>query len=121
MGVDSTALLLRWLEEPGSRDFALDDLTAKELRELLPQQDVFLWEGHYRTLIDDFEMPKWTEPLRPSVIFLQSCLAGFVFFLLAFLGKLFLLAFGVGHNLDRGFLAHEFFGLSFGLGNSAQI
>jgi hypothetical protein len=51
------------------------DLTAKELRELLPQQDVFLWEGHYRTLIDDFEMPKWTEPLRPSVIFLQSCLA----------------------------------------------
>ena len=51
------------------------DLTAKELRELLPEQDVFLWEGHYRTLIDTFEMPKWTEPLRPSVIFLQSCLA----------------------------------------------
>lgn len=51
------------------------NLTAKELRELLPEQDAFLWEGHYRTLIDSFEMPKWTEPLRPSVIFLQSCLA----------------------------------------------
>jgi hypothetical protein len=51
------------------------ELTAKELRELLPEQDAFLWEGHYRTLVDHFEMPKWTEPLRPSVIFLQSCLA----------------------------------------------
>jgi hypothetical protein len=26
LGVDSTALLLRWLQEPGSRDFELDDL-----------------------------------------------------------------------------------------------
>jgi hypothetical protein len=51
------------------------ELTAKELRDLLPEQDVFLWEGHYRTLVDHFEMPKWTEPLRPSVVFLQSCLA----------------------------------------------
>jgi len=51
------------------------NLTAKELRELLPEQDAFLWEGHYRTLIDHFEFLKWTEPLRPSVMFLQSCLA----------------------------------------------
>ncbi|MCE9562452.1 MAG: hypothetical protein K8U57_10405 [Planctomycetes bacterium] len=51
------------------------NLTAKELRDLLPEQDAFLWEGHYRTLIDTYEFPKWTEPLRPSVIFLQSCLA----------------------------------------------
>jgi hypothetical protein len=50
-------------------------LTAKELRELLPEQDVFLWEGHFRTLVDRFEMQKWTEPLRPSVVFLQSCMA----------------------------------------------
>ena len=50
-------------------------LTAKELRGTLPDQDAFLWEGHYRTLVDTFEMPKWTEPLRPSLIFLQSCLA----------------------------------------------
>jgi hypothetical protein len=51
------------------------ELTAKELRELLPEHDVFLWEGHYRTLVDRFEMPKWTDPLRPSLVFLQSCLA----------------------------------------------
>jgi hypothetical protein len=45
------------------------------VRRLLPSQDIFLWEGHYRTLVDTFEMPAWTEPLRPSLIFLQSCLA----------------------------------------------
>jgi hypothetical protein len=50
-------------------------LSAKELRTLLPEQDAFLWEGHYRTLVDQFELPKWTEPLRPSLVFLQSCLA----------------------------------------------
>jgi hypothetical protein len=41
----------------------------------LPEQDVFLWEGHYRTLIDDFAFLTWTEPLPPSLYFLQSCLA----------------------------------------------
>ncbi len=55
--------------------YGKSELTAKELRSLLPEQDAFLWEGHYRTLVDHFEMPKWTEPLRPSLIFLQSCLA----------------------------------------------
>ncbi len=55
--------------------YGKDSLTGKELRELVPQHDIFLWEGHYRTLIDNFEMLKWTEPLRPSIIFLQSCLA----------------------------------------------
>lgn len=51
------------------------ELDGKELRSLVPGHDVFLWEGHYRTLVDTYEMPKWTEPLRPSLIFLQSCLA----------------------------------------------
>lgn len=51
------------------------NLTGPELRALVPQSDIFLWEGHYRTLVDTYEMPKWTEPLRPSIIFLQSCLA----------------------------------------------
>ena len=37
------------------------------IRAALPEHDVFLWEGHYRTLVDNFEMPKWTEPLRPSL------------------------------------------------------
>jgi hypothetical protein len=55
--------------------FGKADLSAKELRQLLPEHDAFLWEGHYRTLVDHYEMPKWTEPLRPSLVFLQSCLA----------------------------------------------
>jgi hypothetical protein len=46
-----------------------------EIRRLLPQQDIFLWEGHYRTMVDQFGLPQWTEPLRPSLVFLQSCLA----------------------------------------------
>lgn len=52
-----------------------DGVTADKVRELLPKQDIFVWEGHYRTLVDRFGMPKWTEPLPPSLIFLQSCLA----------------------------------------------
>jgi hypothetical protein len=68
----------RELDNAGCRVTGLygkDSFTGKELRDLLPRNDIFLWEGHYRTLIDTYEMPKWTEPLRPSIIFLQSCLA----------------------------------------------
>lgn len=50
-------------------------LRAAELRRLLPRQHVFLWEGHHSTLIDRFGVHEWTEPLRPSLIVLQSCLA----------------------------------------------
>jgi hypothetical protein len=46
-----------------------------DVRRLLPQQTIFLWEGHYSTLVREFEIPEWTEPLRPSLVFLQSCLA----------------------------------------------
>lgn len=46
-----------------------------EVRKLLPGQDIFLWEGHYRTLTDEFGFLTWTEPLPPSLCFLQSCLA----------------------------------------------
>jgi len=68
----------RELENAGCRVTGLygkDSLTGTELRDLVPRHDIFLWEGHYRTLIDNYEMPKWKEPLRPSIIFLQSCLA----------------------------------------------
>jgi hypothetical protein len=51
------------------------EVERDEIRRLLPEQDIFLWEGHYRTMVDQFGLPKWTEPLRPSLIFLQSCLA----------------------------------------------
>jgi hypothetical protein len=52
-----------------------ENVHADNVRSLMPQQDIFLWEGHYRTLIDRFGMPKWNEPLPPSLVFLQSCLA----------------------------------------------
>jgi hypothetical protein len=52
-----------------------DGLTAGKLREQLPRHDLFLWEGHHNTLIKDWEFPSWDEPLPPSFVFLQSCLA----------------------------------------------
>lgn len=61
-GYDTTALF-------GSR------ASEAILRRLLPQQTIFLWEGHHSTLIREYEVPQWTEPLRPSLVFLQSCLA----------------------------------------------
>jgi hypothetical protein len=51
------------------------DARRLAIRKLLPKQTIFLWEGHHSTLVRDFEVPEWTEPLRPSLIFLQSCLA----------------------------------------------
>ena len=51
------------------------DVNKDDLRRLLPEQDIFLWEGHYNTLIKDFGIPDWTEPLPPALVFLQSCLA----------------------------------------------
>jgi hypothetical protein len=52
-----------------------ENVQAENVRSLMPQQDIFLWEGHYRTMVDRFGMPKWNEPLLPSLVFLQSCLA----------------------------------------------
>lgn len=51
------------------------DADKDRMRKLMPQQDVLLWEGHYRTLIDDYGFLTWTEPLPPALYFLQSCLA----------------------------------------------
>jgi hypothetical protein len=52
-----------------------DQANKDQLRKLLPEQHVFLWEGHHKTLVADYELPKWTEPLPGTLIFLQSCLA----------------------------------------------
>jgi hypothetical protein len=48
---------------------------ASKVRKLLPEQDLFLWEGHYSTLVRTWGLYRWSEPLRPSLFFLQSCLA----------------------------------------------
>jgi len=50
-------------------------VSAEAMRRLMPEQDLFLWEGHYRTLVDSFQFLTWDEPLPPSLCFLQSCLA----------------------------------------------
>lgn len=52
-----------------------EDVTRADVRRLLPQNDIFLWEGHHSTLIKDYGFAEWTEPLPPSLTFLQSCLA----------------------------------------------
>ncbi len=51
------------------------DADRDKVHKLVPQQDIFLWEGHYRTLIDDYGFLTWKEPLPPALYFLQSCLA----------------------------------------------
>ncbi len=51
------------------------DVSRDDLRRALPEHDVFLWEGHHSTLIREFKLPDWDEPLLPSFVFLQSCLA----------------------------------------------
>lgn len=51
------------------------EVSKDDLRRLLPDQDIFLWEGHHNTLIKDYAVHGWSEPLQPSLVFLQSCLA----------------------------------------------
>jgi hypothetical protein len=51
------------------------DVLRDDLRRALPEHDIFLWEGHHSTLIREFKLPDWDEPLPPSFVFLQSCLA----------------------------------------------
>jgi hypothetical protein len=45
------------------------------VKRLLPQTNVFLWEGHHSTLVNSYGIHQWQEPLNPSLVFLQSCLA----------------------------------------------
>ena len=52
-----------------------DDVLCDTVRKHMSEHDVFLWEGHHNTLIREWNMPEWDEPLPPSLIFLQSCLA----------------------------------------------
>jgi hypothetical protein len=50
-------------------------VNCDDLRRLLPEHNLFLWEGHHNTLIREWLFPDWDEPLPPSLMFLQSCLA----------------------------------------------
>jgi hypothetical protein len=51
------------------------DVDPEHIRKLLPGQDLFLWEGHFATLTKEYKMQEWKEPMKPSLVFLQSCLA----------------------------------------------
>ncbi len=53
-----------------------DNLTGPRLRqEMMDGPDVFLWEGHHNTLVKEWGFATWDEPLPPTFVFLQSCLA----------------------------------------------
>lgn len=51
------------------------EVNGDDLRRLMTEHDVFLWEGHHNPLIVDYGLPDWDEPLPPTFVFLQSCLA----------------------------------------------
>jgi hypothetical protein len=53
----------------------INQINAVELRKLLPQQDLFVWEGHHTMFVSNFGMPMYPEALRPSLFILQSCQA----------------------------------------------
>lgn len=48
---------------------------GSQMRSHMPTQDIIVWEGHHSTLVNDYGVPSWPEPLQPSLVFLQSCLA----------------------------------------------
>lgn len=52
-----------------------NSVVAADIRQQLPGADLFLWEGHHNTLVKDYGFTEWNEPLKPSLIILQSCLA----------------------------------------------
>jgi hypothetical protein len=52
-----------------------DDISGPILRRQMAGKDLFLWEGHHNTLIKDWGFASWDEPLPPTFVFLQSCLA----------------------------------------------
>jgi hypothetical protein len=52
-----------------------DKADRDEVRKLLPQQDLFIWQGHHETLVTRWGVPSWPEPLRPALVFLESCMA----------------------------------------------
>jgi hypothetical protein len=51
------------------------EVNAEELRQLMTKQQLFIWEGHHQTMVHDYQMPTWDEPMAPSLVCLQSCLA----------------------------------------------
>ncbi len=70
----NTALELRNAGYETTTKFG-DQIEKDDLRRRLAESDVFLWEGHHSTLVKEFHLPDWDEPLPGTFVFLQSCLA----------------------------------------------
>jgi hypothetical protein len=51
------------------------DVTKEDVRRRVPESDLFLWEGHHATLVKEYGFLEWDEPMKPSLVVLQSCLA----------------------------------------------
>ena len=51
------------------------DADGVKLRQQLRHHDIFCINHVAITLIIDWKFPEWDEPLPPSLVFLQSCLA----------------------------------------------
>ncbi len=50
-------------------------VSRDEVRKQMPSHNLFLWEGHSGTLMNDYEFPTWEDALPPTFVFLQSCLS----------------------------------------------
>jgi hypothetical protein len=61
-GVETTTLI-------GNR------VSRDEIRKHMPLHNLFLWEGHSGTLMNDYEFPSWDDAVPPTFVFLQSCLS----------------------------------------------
>ncbi|MHB1426445.1 MAG: C25 family cysteine peptidase [Gemmataceae bacterium] len=51
------------------------NVSREEVRKQMPLHNLFLWEGHSGTLMNDYEFPTWQDALPPTFVFLQSCLS----------------------------------------------
>jgi hypothetical protein len=50
-------------------------VSRAEVRKQMPLHNLFLWEGHSGTLMNDYEFPTWEDAVPPTFVFLQSCLS----------------------------------------------
>lgn len=45
------------------------------VRKQMPLHNLFLWEGHSGTLMNEYEFPTWDDAVPPTFVFMQSCLS----------------------------------------------
>jgi hypothetical protein len=50
-------------------------VSRDEVRKQMLRHNLFLWEGHSGTLMNEYEFPTWDDAVPPTFVFLQSCLS----------------------------------------------